>query len=281
MNFTPKYDSAKNSLEEGYWFLFYKDKIVSSPSEDGGIKIPRSARIPSPAEEALKALVSRAVYFGELDGTPCYAGNLSAEAGLPEGYTVEALRPLYGKLPQEFMRTARFAVHLIHWDRNTRFCGVCGAPTEDKKEERAKVCPSCRSLFYPRIAPAVIVAILDGKKILLAHNRNFTAPIYSLIAGFVEIGETAEQCIEREVMEEVGLKVKNVRYFASQPWPFPDSLMLGFTAEYAGGHVRADGTELLDAKWFTPPDMPTLPAGDSIARKVITWYEQVYLPGTA
>jgi NAD+ diphosphatase len=277
MNFTPVYDVSKNTLDEGYWFLFYKDRLVTIPSENDAVSVPRQEGRPAPELEALNPLVNRAVYFGSMDGIPCYAGNLPAETGVPEPFKLEALRPLYGKLPQDLTRAARFAVHLMHWDRNTRFCGVCGAPTEDKKSERAKACPSCKTLFYPRIAPAVIVAILDGKKILLAHNKNFTAPIYSLIAGFIEIGETAEQCIEREIMEEVGLKVKNIRYFGSQPWPFPDSLMLGFTAEYAGGDVRADGEELVDAKWFCPPDMPTLPSGDSIARKIITWYETEYI----
>jgi NAD+ diphosphatase len=251
--------------------------MITIPSGNDSIGVPRHEGRTDAGLEVLRTLADRAIYIGDMDGIPCYAGNLPREDGVPTPYKIEALRPLYGKLPQDFTRTARFAVHLMHWDRNTRFCGVCGSATQDKAEERAKVCPSCKTLFYPRIAPAVIVAILDGKKILLAHNKRFTAPIYSLIAGFIEIGETAEQCIEREIMEEVGLKVKNIRYFSSQPWPFPDSLMLGFTAEYAGGEVKADGDELLDAGWFCPPDMPVLPTTDSIARKIITWYETEYV----
>ncbi|MDR1933868.1 MAG: NAD(+) diphosphatase [Spirochaetales bacterium] len=277
MSFLPRHDVSKNSLGEGYWFLFYKDKLVTTAA-DCGPEVPRQdGQKPNPAQEALKALTNRILYIGTLNGTGCYAGSLCAETGLPDGYTLAALRPLYGSLSGELMQTARFAVHLLHWDRNTRFCGVCGKPTEDKKDERAKICPSCKTLFFPRIAPAVIVAILDGKKILLAHNRKFINSVYSLIAGFIEIGETAEQCIEREIMEEVGIAVKNIRYFGSQPWPFPDSLMLGFTAEYAGGEVRADGEELLDAGWFCPPNMPELPSGDSIARRIITWYENEYV----
>jgi NAD+ diphosphatase len=274
MNFTPRHDAAKASLGEGYWFLFFKDRLVTVSPENGTAGVPLRRGAPDPGQEALQVLPDSTTYLGSLDGTDCWAGSLCKETGLPEGYKLEALRPLYGKLPPDLMKAARFAVHLVHWDRITRFCGVCGAPTCEKTDERAKVCPSCKSLFYPRIAPAVIVAILNGKKILLAHNRRFTAPIYSLIAGFIEMGETAEECIQREIMEEVGLTVKNIRYFGSQPWPFPDSLMLGFTAEYAGGEVRADGEELLDAKWFCPPDMPTLPSGDSIARRIIAWYEK-------
>jgi NAD+ diphosphatase len=277
MDFTPRHDVSKNFLHEGYWFLFYKDRIVTLPADDGAVGIPRSGDQPDSGLEALKAMVDRAVYFGDMDGIPCYAGNLPRENGVPPPYKVEVLRPLYGKLSRDFTSAARFAVHLMHWDRNTRFCGACGSPVVDQQNERAKLCPSCKTLFYPRIAPAVIVAVLDGKKILLAHNKRFAAPVYSLIAGFIEIGETAEQCVEREIMEETGLKVKNIRYFSSQPWPFPDSLMLGFTAEYAGGEVRADGDELLDAGWFCPPGMPVLPASDSIARKIINWYQEVYL----
>jgi NAD+ diphosphatase len=277
MSFRPRHDVLRNSLDQGFWFLFYKDRLVTASPENGALDIPRRDDRPSPALETLKTLVNRCVYIGDMDGTACYAGNLPETAGLPTAFSLEVLRPLYGKLSPDIMQAARFAIHLMHWDRNTRFCGACGAPTEDKEDERAKVCPSCKSLFYPRIAPAVITAILDGKKILLAHNKRFTASIYSLIAGFVEIGETAEQCVEREIMEEVGLRVKNIKYFGSQPWPFPDSLMLGFTAEYAGGQVKADGTELLDAGWFCPPGMPDLPVNDSIARKIITWYQEVYL----
>ncbi|MDR3200773.1 MAG: NAD(+) diphosphatase [Spirochaetales bacterium] len=278
MKFLPRHDVSKNTPGEGHWFLFQKDKLVTLPAKDSSLGVPRQdGRGPDSAQNALKNLIKKTVYLGTLDGTDCYAGSLSAEAALPDGYACEALRPLYGRLPQDIMNTARFAIHLMHWDRNTRFCGVCGTQVDDKKEERAKVCPACKTLFYPRIAPAVIVAILDGKKILLAHNRKFINSVYSLVAGFIEIGETAEECIEREIMEEVGLRVKNIRYFGSQPWPFPDSLMLGFTAEYAGGEVRADGEELVDARWFCPPDMPELPSGDSIARKIITWYENVHL----
>jgi NAD+ diphosphatase len=186
----------------------------------------------------------------------------------------------YGRLSPEDLQAARFASHLLFWDRNTRFCGVCGAPTTDKPDERAKICtdPPLRFRIYPKISPAVIVAILDRDRILLAHNRRFVSKFYSLIAGFVEIGESLEDCVHREVKEEVGVKVKNIRYFGSQPWPTPDSLMIGFLADYAGGDIRIQDDELHDARWFSPPDMPTLPPSDSIARRILRWYETEYVP---
>jgi len=186
----------------------------------------------------------------------------------------------YGRLSAEELQAARFASHLLFWDRNTRFCGVCGAPTTDKPDERAKLCtdPSCNAVFYPKISPAVIVAILDKDRILLAHNRRFVSKFYSLIAGFVEIGESLEDCVHREVREEVGVEVTNIRYFGSQPWPTPDSLMIGFLADYAGGEVQIQDDELHDARWFSPPDMPQLPPSDSIARKILRWYETEYVP---
>lgn len=283
MNFIPQHDISKNSLQEGLWFLFSRDRLVVRECEDGGAEIPRrySAAEDPAADTALDALASlagRVMYFGTLDGLPCYAGDFASDGDLPQGWAALGLRPLYGRIPQDLMRTSRFAAHLLHWDRSSRFCGACGAPNQDKEDERAKVCGYCGNLAFPRLSPAIIVAILDGKNILLAHNRRFSAPIYSLIAGFVEIGENLEDCVVREVEEEVGVRVKNIRYFGSQPWPFPDSLMLGFIADYAGGDVRVDDKELQDAKWFCPPDMPVLPPSDSIARKIIGWYETEYLP---
>lgn len=246
--------------------------------------------------------IQRIYYFGTLKGRPCWASYLSSipkdvskdpenvakngrsdlDTGntVPPGWEAVNLRMAYGRLSPEELQAARFASHLLFWDRNTRFCGVCGAPTTDKPDERAKICtdPSCGSIFYPKISPAVIVAILDGDRILLAHNRRFVSKFYSLIAGFVEIGESLEDCVHREVLEEVGVEVTNIRYFGSQPWPTPDSLMIGFLADYAGGTIRIQDDELHDARWFTPPDMPNLPPSDSIARKILRWYETVYVP---
>lgn len=144
----------------------------------------------------------------------------------------------------------------------------------NKNDERAKVCPSCGFVNYPRISPAMIVAVTRGREILLAKGSRFQGGFYSVLAGFVEPGETFEECVEREIKEEVGLKVKNINYFGSQPWPFPDSLMVGFTAEYAGGDITIDNKEILDAGWYTAEGLPLIPGNGSIARRLIDWYVQ-------
>jgi len=160
----------------------------------------------------------------------------------------------------------------VDWDRNHQYCGRCGSATADRQEERAKICPRCGLTAYPRISPAVIVAITRGEKILLARAHRFPYAMYSVIAGFVEAGESLEQCVRREIAEEVGITVKNLRYFGSQSWPFPNSLMVAFTAEHAGGEIRIDPSEIMDARWFTAADLPRIPDKASISRRLIDWF---------
>jgi NAD+ diphosphatase len=136
------------------------------------------------------------------------------------------------------------------------------------------MCPQCGLINYPRLSPAVIVAVLKNNKILLGRNKRFKLPFYSVLAGFVEPGETLEQCVKREIHEEVGITVKNIRYFGSQPWPFPDSLMIAFTADYAGGDIHLDGSEIIDAAWFGKDNLPQIPPRISIARQLIEWFIQ-------
>jgi NADH pyrophosphatase NudC (nudix superfamily) len=158
---------------------------------------------------------------------------------------------------------------LLHWHRQTAFCGACGHATVVKSDETAKLCPACSSVFYPRIAPAIIVAIMRGDELLLAHGKHFAAGMYSLLAGFVEAGETLEAAVHREVFEEVGVKVKNIRYLGSQPWAFPDSLMTGFIAEYVSGEIKTDDIEIEDAGWYKLDALPIIPQTVSIAGKII------------
>ena len=167
------------------------------------------------------------------------------------------------------------AYHIVQWRRESVFCGTCGNRNGDAPNELARVCPVCGRPEYPRISPAVIVLIInDQGKALLAHNRNFTAGVYSLIAGFNEAGENLEDTVDREIREEVGLEVRDLRYITSQPWPFPNSLMLGFTARYAGGTIKADGVEIEDARWFDRDHLPDLPGKGSISRHIINlWIE--------
>jgi len=179
---------------------------------------------------------------------------------------------LFSRLGEEVIQVAGLANQLRLWNLNHQFCGKCGNPTENKTDERAKICPQCGLINYPRLSPAIIVAVIKDKQILLAHSSRFPSKFYSVLAGFVEPGETLETCVKREVREEVGLDVKNICYFGSQPWPFPDSLMVAFTAEYAGGKITTDNCEIADANWFSADNLPDVPPKISIARELIDWF---------
>ncbi|OPY80236.1 MAG: NADH pyrophosphatase [Syntrophorhabdus sp. PtaU1.Bin153] len=175
-------------------------------------------------------------------------------------------------MTDEFYRAALRAMHIIDWDRTDQYCGRCGTKNELKTGERAKVCPACNVLSFPRISPAVIVLVEKGRKVLLARAARFTQDWYSVLAGFVEPGETLEDVVRREVKEETGIDVKDIRYFGSQPWPFPDSLMVAFTAKYADGEIQVDGNEIVEARWFEYDKLPNIPGKISIARALIDWF---------
>jgi NAD+ diphosphatase len=188
---------------------------------------------------------------------------------LPEGLRAANLRNWFGVLDDETLGIAMRAVQVLEWDRTHRYCGACGTPTEQEPHERSKRCPACGLIVYPRISPAMMVLVSRGRELLLGRGLNFPPGRYSALAGFLEAGESIEETVAREVMEEVGVEVKNLRYFGSQSWPFPNSLMIAFHAEWAGGEARANPTELADAQWFTPENLPQLPPRLSIARALI------------
>ncbi len=183
-----------------------------------------------------------------------------------EFHDLRALMPL---LDQSQFTMAGKAAQVLYWDKTTKFCGECGRKTKHSESERAKICPECGRHYYPAVTPAIIVAVMKGDKILLAHNKNFADGVYSLIAGFVEPGESLEECVKREVGEETGIEVFNVKYFQSQPWPFPSSMMIGFTASYKNGEIKPDGEEIIHADWFDSSNMPNLPRPGSLSRKLI------------
>lgn len=168
------------------------------------------------------------------------------------------------------------AYHVLQWRRESHYCGRCGTKNGDASDELARLCPACGRREYPRISPAVIVLVTrDDGAALLAHNVKFKPGLYSLVAGFVEAGETLEAAVAREVKEEVGVQVHDVRYRASQAWPFPNSLMLAFTAKWSSGHVRPDGIEIEDAQWFFPDSLPDIPGPGSVSRFLIdTWIKE-------
>jgi NAD+ diphosphatase len=249
-----------------YWLIIRSSDLLVSRKDDT-ISIPLLADPVS-----LGAATSRSYFLGRLGEVPCKTAASSADAAAPEGWTFEGVRSLFGTISDSFFSVIARALEIVEWDRTSRFCGSCGAATMLKAGELAMECTACGQLSYPRISPAVIVAILRDEKILLARANRFPSGFYSVLAGFVEPGETLEQCAKREVREETGIEVKNLRYFSSQPWPFPHSLMVAFTAEYAAGEIRIDPSEIADAGWYSADALPLIPDPITVARKLIDWY---------
>ncbi len=231
---------------------------------------PPEAGLPGHGELAgLSAAPLRRLYFGTLGERACYAFEYAAEIQAPPGMLWQGLRGLYGRLDDSLFALAGRALQFIDWDRTHQFCGRCGTPTQHRGHERARECPDCGLIMYPRIAPAVMCLIRRGREILLARSPRFAPGMYSALAGFVEPGESLEQCLAREVLEETGIRIANARYFASQPWPFPNSLMIAFVADYAGGEITPAPDEIEDAQWFALDALPRLPNRISIARRLI------------
>jgi len=192
-----------------------------------------------------------------------------AKKSIAEPFRLKGLRSLFGELSPEMLDVAGRAMHFADWSTQSRFCGACATPTVRSEKERAMSCPACKRVYYPRISPAVIVLVTRGEQALLARNSRFPLPFFSTLAGFSEVGESLEETLVREVREEVGIHVKDVRYFGSQPWPFPNSLMVGFFAEYESGELTLDPEEIAEAAWFSREDIPMVPPPISIARKLI------------
>jgi NAD+ diphosphatase len=258
------FPAPQNWPDEQY-FLFQNGELLLK--EDSGNKA-------LPALQDIQKLnlspLSRQ-YIGLLNSSACYTGSVAAHE-LPKGYTWQKLRPLYSELSQDTFVMALRAFHLLTWLKNNQFCGRCGSKMSTMTEELAQQCANCGHIAYPKISPAIIVAITKKDKILLARNDRFPPGRYSVIAGFVEAGETLEEAVKREIKEEVGITAKNIRYFSSQPWPFPDSLMIGFTAEWADGDIAIDNKEIVAADWFSANNLPGIPTPDSLGRKLIDWF---------
>lgn len=230
------------------------------------------AQVRLPGHAALSGLGTpplRRVYLGTLGERDCYAFEYGADTPAPQGMLWQGLRALYGRLDDGLFALAGRALQYIDWERTHQFCGRCATPTQHRSNERARECPACGLVVYPRIAPAVMCLIRRGRDILLARSPRFPPGMYSALAGFVEPGESLEQCLAREVLEETGVRIANARYFASQPWPFPHSLMIAFVADYAGGEITPAPDEIEDAQWFGIDALPKLPNRISIARRLI------------
>lgn len=242
-----------------------------------------SARPLSEADVAGLGLpVVNVTWIGALGEQDCAAVSLPAGFTAPAGYEVRALRSFFGAWPDPWVMVAGAAAQVLDFEATHELCGRCGARTVHEPKERARRCPSCGLIAYPRISPAVIVLVRRGREALLARSGRFPLPFYSTLAGFVEVGESLEATVVREIREEVGVTVGDLRYFGSQPWPFPHSLMIAFIARYVAGDIRVDGEEIVDARWFTPEALPMIPPPLSIARQMIdAWVAEVTAPVSA
>jgi NAD+ diphosphatase len=255
------------SLERpGLWFVFQDNRLLVH-GNDTAARVPEAVRL-----EELGVALTTSQFVGFLADKPCYCAEAATGASVAEGMGFYHLRKLWGVLSDELFWAAGTAFQVMDWERSHRYCGACGAPTRTKPGERAKHCERCGLSFYARISPAVIVAVIKDDQILLARAHRFPVEMYSVIAGFVNPGESLEECVHREIGEETGIRVRKVCYFGSQPWPFPNSLMVGFTAEYESGELVVDPQELAAAGWYSADAMPRIPERPSIARRLINWF---------
>jgi len=207
--------------------------------------------------------------FGTLDGIPCCCGTL-VEPLPKSGLSKLDLRTFYQSADEDTRLAVACGRFIADLHTNARFCGRCGTLTRIMGKEHSRTCPACGLHTYPRISPAVIMGVTRENKILLARGVRFpNRQMFSVLAGFMSPGETLEECVAREVYEETRIRVKNVRYVKSQPWPFPDSLMIGFTADYESGEIKIDPGEILEAGWFTADRLPSIPDGYTLAGQLI------------
>lgn len=250
-------------LGPAWWFIVRDDTILLAGDEAA----PLVPRLDSVARLGIE--IEPPHFLGLLAGRPCWTAAALSTGGEPSGVRWGGLRALFAHLPDDFLAVAGRALQVVAWDQHHRFCGRCGAATDVVPHERARRCPACGSMAFPRIAPAIIVLIERDGQILMARDARFPAGMYGLIAGFVEPGESLEGAARREIMEEVGITVGDLTYVASQPWPFPNSLMVGFTTPWVAGEIDPDPVEIEDAQWFHPDALPSLPSKISIARRLV------------
>ena len=268
MSFEPIYKLRRSvpAADEKLLILDRKGRVYLQSDPDGKLSIPRAGNFPELLNMELPEL-------GTFRNKACFGCRWEAEDIPSENVMPIDVRDAVSRVDIAVKNLLLRGKPILEWLALRKYCSACGSLLVDHEQEEARSCPNCGTLFFPKISPAVIVLIKreDGK-ILLAYNRKFRHKCYSLIAGFVEAGESAEDAVRREVREEVGLEIKNICYKYSQSWPFPDSLMLGFVADYAGGEINVDGEEIAEADFYSIDDLPVLPNHGSIARRIIEEY---------
>lgn len=272
--FTPLTEAPPGLAGAGRW-------CVVRPTEPAELLVTPDGDLPGGGPEvAAVAAGAEPTFVGVWDGGAgpegVWAVGAAEGAEAPDPLRWQPLRALWPTLGADLWAVAGRAVQLVAWRATHRFCGRCATPTVRADGGRALRCPACGLAAYPRLAPAVIVLVRRGAQGLLAQGARWRGRMHSTLAGFVEPGETLEQAVAREVHEEVGVHVGRVRYVASQPWPFPHSLMVGFTAEWEAGELRPDGEEIIGAAWWDATDLPPIPPPPSIARRLIDdWVVEV------
>lgn len=263
---------------KSYYFIFSKTDLLLQRQSDGSHTIPSCEGIPIKTQPWTHIMNVQPLEDGTDVKTLCIDSpdsiEITDEQLKDSGFDFIGLRQTFYHLPLSLYLKAGKCQELLYWDHNTKFCGVCGAPMK-MHTDISKRCTQCGKEVWPQLATAIIVLIYKGDEVLLVHAKNYKTNFYGLVAGFVETGETLEQALRREVMEETQLEVKNISYFGSQPWPYPCGLMVGFTAEYASGDIHLQKSELSRGAWFRYDNLPVIPEKLSIARKLIDyWLEQ-------
>ncbi|GAB3106952.1 NAD(+) diphosphatase [Aestuariicella hydrocarbonica] len=266
--FTPDHRPQQEGLEKCY--VPISDGLLLSSVEYGWQPLPASSwRFANPQLEAPQHYIGR--YFDK----DCYVVVLEAQPDVHQHHW-QNLRQLLGLLDEISYEVAARALQVVNWDRDHQFCGRCGSRTESHHREMAKHCQSCDALFYPRLSPCVITVVTRGEHCLLAHNPAFPSRFFSALAGFIEVGETIESALRREVREEVGIEVGKLEYFGSQAWPFPGQLMIGFMAEYQSGDIVVDGVEIEEANWYRYDELPLVPPAASLSGQLISHFVKMH-----
>jgi len=253
-----------------YWFVFHSDKLLLR-KVDEGYEVPFSEHPPCQCPSLVDV---HAIYT--IGKHECCAFSVQSDYLPDDGMSFVSLRESYYYLSEEYYRVAGMAYQLLYWEETSKYCSACGA-LMDRLPANGKCCPVCKREVWPRISPAIIVLVRrkepgEHEKVLLVRAHNFRGDFHGLVAGFLEVGESLEECVIREVYEETHLKIKNLKYFGSQSWPYPSGIMIGFVADYDGGEIVVQESELKSASWYTKDNLPRIPEKLSIARKLIDYW---------
>jgi len=259
MPFTPAVTPESTATPDAWCFAFVEGQLLIVEQAEGHGLAPQPWSLFEPLHPVRH-------YLGQLDGIDCWAFALNEP---PPGFKRSPLRAAMMQFGDPLMGVAGRAAQVLEWDRAHRYCGVCGTPTELQATERSRKCPACGHTAYPRLSPAMMTLVWRDGQVLLARSPHYVPGVYSALAGFVEAGESLEECIHREVAEEVNVQVTDLRYYGSQSWPFPHSLMVAYTARWVSGEIVKQEGEIEDAQWYALDALPKIPPRFSISGHLI------------